>query len=375
MGANFASRIVSTPSLSSIAATLPETVPFVGPEAIERQSGRPFEARLGANESPFGPSPKALAAMAAAATDSWKYGDPENHGLREAIAAFHGCQPNQVMAGPGVDALLGLTVRLYAEPGRVVVNALGGYPTLNYHIAGYGARLETVPYKGFGTDLEGLANAARAHDAAIVYLANPDNPMGSWHSADQVSAFIDAVPESTLIILDEAYGEFAEHTRPPLSFDRPNLVRMRTFSKAYGLAGARVGYVLGAEHLVGPFNRVRDHFGVSNIAQAGAIAALADQDYLQSVVARTQIAKERIAAIARANGMIPLPSATNFVTIDTGRDARFAVGIVGELAKLGVFIRKPGAAGLDHCIRISVGDDAALDLLQAKLPLAIAALS
>ncbi|WIJ26568.1 pyridoxal phosphate-dependent aminotransferase [Devosia sp. RR2S18] len=367
---------MSRPRLTAIAASLPSTVPFVGPEAIERQLGQKFRARLGANESAFGPSPKALAAMAAAGPESWHYGDPENNDLLAAIARHHGCTQGQVVAGPGVDALLGLTVRLYAEPGQVVVNSLGGYPTFNYHVTGYGAQLVTVPYAGYRSNPMALAHAAREHGAAIVYLANPDNPMGSWHDAAVVRDFIAAVPETTLIILDEAYGEFApEDARPALDFSQANLLRMRTFSKAYGMAGLRCGYILGPEHLIEPFNRIRDHFGISNVAQAAAIAALADQPFLQSVIERTNAAKARIGAIVRANGMEPLPSATNFVAVDTGRDAAFAQGVLQELASQGVFIRKPGAPGLDHCIRISVGKDDALDALEDALPVAISKLA
>ena len=364
------------PRLAPIAAVLPETVPFIGPETLERRLGQPFLARLGANESPFGPAPAALAAMQAAATAGWKYADPEHHDLRQALACHLGIAGEALAIGEGIDGLLGLAVRLYAAPAQVVVTSLGGYPTLNYHAVGFGARVVSVPYRDYREDLTGLAAAARHNDAAIVYLANPDNPMGSWHSAAAVAAFIDAVPPQTLILLDEAYGEFAPAgTLLPLDTARPNLLRLRTFSKAYGMAGLCCGYAVGAPETVRAFDRVRNHFGVNIVAQAGAMAALAAGDHLAEVVRRTAAAREQIATIAIANGLQPLPSATNFVTLDTGRDAAYAAGLLTALAAHRVFIRKPVAPGLDHCIRISVGTSAELDVLQAALPRAIAAMA
>ncbi|WP_236898890.1 pyridoxal phosphate-dependent aminotransferase [Devosia sp. SL43] len=360
------------PRLAPLAAALPETVPFTGPEALERRSGSAFRARLGANESPFGPSPLAQAAMAAAIADGWKYGDPECHDLRQALAAHHGISADNIVVGEGIDGLLGLAVRLFAGPGTPVVTSLGGYPTLNYHVTGFGARLVSVPYADLHEDIEGLAAAARREDAAVVYLANPDNPMGSWWSASEVERFIHAVPETTLILLDEAYGEFAPSgTMPALDTDRPNVLRLRTFSKAHGMAGLRCGYAIGERQTIRAFERVRNHFGVNAVAQAGAMAALADTEHLASVVTRTASARQRITDIAATNGLHPLPSATNFVAIDTGRDAAFAQRLLEALAQQGIFIRKPAAPGLDHCIRISVGDDAALDLLAEMLPQAI----
>ena len=193
--------------------------------------------------------------------------------------------------------------------------------------------------------------------------------MGSWWPAEAVNAFIGAVPETTLVLLDEAYGEFAPSgTLPALDTSRPNILRLRTFSKAHGMAGLRCGYAIGERQTIRAFERVRNHFGVNAVAQAGAIAALGDTAHLASVVSRTSAARTRIARIATENGLRPLPSATNFVTIDTGRDAVFAASLLQALATHGVFIRKPGAPKQDHCIRISVGEEPALDVLATILP-------
>lgn len=367
---------MTRPSLAPIAATLSEIVPFIGPETLERRLGQSFLARLGANESPFGAAPSAQAAMVAAVSSGWKYGDPESHDLRLALSRHHRIADDEVVIGEGIDGLLGLAVRLYAPPGAPVVTSLGAYPTLNYHAAGFGARVVSVPYADNTEDLTAVAAAARREDAAIVYLANPDNPMGSWHSADAVAQFIDAVPQSTLILLDEAYGEFAPAgTMPPIDTGRANVLRLRTFSKAYGMAGLRCGYAIGERQTIAAFERVRNHFGVNTIAQAGAIAAIAASGHLAHVLQHTAAARSRIAGIASANGLTPLPSATNFVTIDCGRDADYAAELLAGLAARRIFIRKPMAAGLDQCIRISVGTATELDLLAKTLPQVIAALS
>ncbi|WP_375451936.1 pyridoxal phosphate-dependent aminotransferase [uncultured Devosia sp.] len=360
--------------LTPLAAGLPQTVPFVGPEAIERRLGRPFRARLGANESGFGPSPKVLAAIADAAGDSWKYGDPDVFDLRRAVGRHHGVPADNVTIGEGIDGLLGHCVRLFAGQGGTVVTSIGGYPTMNYHIIGFGAQLHAVPYRNDRADLEALLAAAQATAANIVYLANPDNPMAGWWDADTVTAFVDALPPTTLLLLDEAYGELAPPgALPPIDINRPNVLRLRTFSKAYGMAGVRCGYAIGNASLIAPFDRVRNHFGVSSLAQAAALAALADQAFLDIVVARTIAARHRVSAMASAHGLNPLPSATNFVTVDCGRHAAFAKSVLEALADRGVFIRKPMAPGLDRCVRITVGPEAMLDILEAELPAALAA--
>jgi histidinol-phosphate aminotransferase len=356
------------PSLTRIAQSLPSTIPFVGPESIARQRGRPFAARLGANESGFGPAPSVVEAMSKAAAESWAYGDPENYEIKAAIAAHLGFAAENVSVGPGIDALLGLTVRLFAEPGDTVVSSLGGYPTFNYHVAGYGAALKTVPYRDDHEDLEGLLALAGREKAKIVYLANPDNPMGTWHKAEKVAAFASALPPETLLILDEAYGETAPAgTLPELPANTRNVLRFRTFSKAHGLAGARIAYVFGAPELISAFDKVRDHFSISRMAQAAGIAALKDTAHLNAVLKKIEASRAEITRIAVENGMSALPSATNFVAIDCGRDGAFARTVLEGLIARDIFVRKPAAPVLDRCIRVSCGPEKEMALFAAAL--------
>jgi histidinol-phosphate aminotransferase len=358
--------------LTPLAASLPSTVPFVGPEAQERSQGSPFAARIGANESVFGPSPKALAAMAAA--QQWKYGDPESFDLRAALAAHHGTDPQHIVVGEGIDALLGYLVRLFVGPGDDVVTSQGAYPTFNYHVAGFGGTLHAVAYVDDHEDPASLFAKAAEVNAKLVYLANPDNPMGTWHDGTTLTAALDGLPEGTVLVLDEAYIDCApKGTAPRIDPADPRVIRMRTFSKAYGMAGARVGYAIGAPPIIDAFNKVRNHFGMNRSAQAGALAALGDQAYLSEVIGKIASARTRIAAIAQGNGLRTVPSATNFVAIDCGADGPFAKRVLEALIAQGIFVRMPFVAPQNRCIRISCGTPSDLDLFAAALPLALKA--
>lgn len=361
------------PRYTPLVETLPATVPFVGPEAQERRMGRPFTARLGANENGFGPSPKAIAAMAAAAGTAWMYGDPENHDLKQALAAHHGCRPENIVVGEGIDGLLGYLVRMLVAEGDAVVTSLGAYPTFNFHVSGFGGVLHRVPYKNDHEDPEALIALARQVGPKLIYIANPDNPMGSAHPGAEIARMVAQVPQGSLLVLDEAYVELApEGTEAPLDPDDARVIRMRTFSKAHGMAGARVGYAIGAAPLIAAFDKVRNHFGMSRIGQAGALAALGDTTWAAYMRRLIAASRDRIAAIARENGLAPLPSATNFVAIDCGADGAFARRVLEELAAAGIFVRMPGVAPQDRCIRVSCGPEPEMAAFASALPGALA---
>ncbi|GAA6158676.1 pyridoxal phosphate-dependent aminotransferase [Ruegeria sp. HU-ET01832] len=329
-------------------------------------------ARLGANESVFGPSPRAIEAMAD--TGIWMYGDPENYDLRNALADHHGVAPENIVVGEGIDGLLGYLVRLFVGRGDAVVTSDGAYPTFNYHVAGFGGILHKVPYRGDHEDLDALFAKAAEVDAKLVYLANPDNPMGSWHMGADIVSAMEKLPTGCLLVLDEAYVECApEGTAAPIDAGDPRAIRMRTFSKVYGMAGARVGYAIAAPGLISAFNKVRNHFGMNRAAQAGALAALQDAEWLEQVQAKITYARDRIGQIARDNGLEALPSATNFVAIDCGRDGAFAKAVLEALVARGIFVRMPFVAPQNRCIRVSCGAVSDLDLFAAALPEALAA--
>lgn len=359
---------MSDPKYTPLVKSLPASVPFVGPEQQERARGAVFRARLGANENLFGPSPEAIEAMRRETSEIWKYADPTAHDLQEAIAAHHGVSPANIMIGEGIDGLLGNLVRLLIGPGDAVVTSDGAYPTFNYHVSGFGGVLHKVPYASDHEDLPALMAHAAETGSKLVYFANPDNPMGTWHRAEVIEAALDQIPDGCLLILDEAYIEFApEGTAPKIAADDPRVIRMRTFSKAYGMAGARIGYAMGAPGLIESFNKIRNHFGVNRVAQAGALAALADDDWLNQTCRAVAASRARLEAIAKTNGLSTLPSATNFVAIDCGHDGDFARTILADLVAGGMFVRMPFVAPQDRCIRVSCGPDNNIDAFADSL--------
>ncbi len=355
-------------------ASLPHLVPFVGPEAMERARGKPFRARLGANENSFGASPLAVAAMRDAAAENWKYSDPENFDLRSAIAQHHRVPVECVVVGEGIDGLLGLACMMFVAPGDAVVSTLGAYPTFNFHVQAHGGNLSLLAMRDDREHLDALLGEARRLSAKLLYVSNPNNPIGSWWTGREIAQMIADVPERTVLLLDEAYIDTAPAgTAPPVDVETPNVIRLRTFSKAYGLAGARIGYALGHRELIAAFEKVRNHYGINRVGQIGALAALQDQAYLAEVVANIAAARLRISNAALAAGLKPLLSAANFVAIDCGRDGAFAKRVLDELLSRDVFIRKPSVPVLDRCIRVSCGRAADLDVFCEELPRALAA--
>lgn len=363
------------PRFNSIVRGLPATIPFVGPEAIERRRKADFLLRLGANESAFGISPGAAAAMREAAQRISWYGDPESHELRAALAVRHGVAMEEVCVGEGIDALLGLVVRMLTEPGSPVVTSLGAYPTFNYHVAGFGARLEAVPYRDDHEDPDALLERVRETGALLVYLSNPDNPMGTWHDAARIRGLLAEIREPAVLILDEAYLDFApEEAHWPMDPSDPGILRMRTFSKAHGMAGARIGYCVGHRSLIEGMNKIRNHFGVNRIAQAGALASLADSEFVAGVAREVDAGRKEYCRLAEELGLRALPSAANFVAMDVGGSDR-ARALLAELERRRVFARMPGVTPLDRCVRISVGTAGERAALARVLPEALHALA
>ncbi|SFH83059.1 pyridoxal phosphate-dependent aminotransferase [Albimonas pacifica] len=364
---------MSRPHFTPLVERLPATIPFVSPEQQQRALGRPFSARLGANENVFGPSPRALAAMAQALPECWMYADAEHRELREALAAKHGVPFENIIVGEGVDGLLGLLARVLVSEGTPVVTSNGAYPTFNYHVASFGGRLVKVPYRDDHEDPDALLAAAAREAAPLVYIANPDNPMGTWWPASKMQAMIAAMPSDSVLCLDEAYIEFApEGTAPEIDPEDPRVVRMRTFSKAYGMAGMRVGYAIATKRMIAAFNKVKNHFGMNRIGLVGAAASLADADWIPQIRARVEAARGRIGEIAEKNGLSALPSATNFVAVDCGRDGDFAKAVLSALIERGVFVRMPFVEPENRCIRVSAGTPEMLDAFETALPQALA---
>ena len=361
-----------SPRLTSLANSLPSSVPFVAPEMTERISGIPFIARLGANESSFGPSPKVKQVIADSTADVFKYGYPDAFDLKKELEKHLKVPCENIIVGEGIDGLMGILCRLMLEQGDIVVTSNGAYPTFNYQVKGAGGRLETVPYLADYEDPDALIEKARQYKAKMIYIANPDNPMGTHHSAETIQRMIDSVPKESLLVLDEAYIELApDGVAPKLDISNKNIIRLRTFSKAYGLAGARVGYAIGHTDLVKSFDKIRNHFGVNTIGQKAALAALKDQDYVSKVKVSIEQGRERINQIAIENGLNTISSSTNFVAVDCGVDGDFTRKVLSELVRMGIFVRMAFVPPQDRCLRVSVGVPEDIEHFAKAFPIAL----
>ena len=365
-------NVMTYPRYTPLVSDLPSTVPFVGPESQERDRKLLFDARLGANENMFGPSPKALAALKKYSNEQWMYGDPTSYELRCALAEKHKISTDNIVVGEGIDGLLGYLVRLLISEGDHVVTSDGAYPTFNYHVSGFGGKLHKVPYLADCEDIVSLIKKARSVDAKLIYFANPDNPMGTHVPGYKIIEALKDLPEGCLFILDEAYSEFApDSSLPNLEITDMRVVRLRTFSKAYGMAGARVGYAMAEENLINSFEKIRNHFGMNRVAQKAAFEALSDNQWLLEMVQKVESGRQRIYKIAASNNLKSISSSTNFVAIDCGQDGIFAKKVLTELISLGIFVRMPFVSPQDRCIRVSVGKKRDLDKFEEALPAAL----
>ena len=357
------------PTYTNIIKKLSSDVPFVGPETQERKLGKKFMCRLGANESVFGPSANVIHAMQSCLEkDIWQYGDPENFDLLQKLSEFYSLPRDNFIIGEGIDGLLGNLVRLFIEPGDEVISSLGAYPTFKYHIDGFGGKMSLVPYNNYFEDLDALLIAAKKRKAKILYLSNPDNPMGTFHPKDHMEDFIDKIPDDTILCLDEAYADFVDKNElASIDLEKENVIRFRTFSKAYGLAGLRVGYGIGNKKMVKAFNKVRNHFGVNKLGQIAAKVALEDQDHLKTILKKVDQSKKDIATVFQRFGFSSLSSRTNFVPINSGGDGKFALKLMRSLIQEKIFVRMPSVSPLNSFIRITAGTSDDLTVLDNAL--------
>jgi histidinol-phosphate aminotransferase len=345
---------------------------------LERELGLAGVIKLASNENPLGPSPLALTAMRRALEESWLYPDGSGHELKQALAGHLGVQPEQLTLGNGSNDLLVLLAEAFLAPGSNAVFSQYGFAIYALVTQAAGAQGRAVPAypvdtaarmgrQPLGHDLDAMA---RAVDAAtrLVFIANPNNPTGTWAGKDELQRFVASIPASTLIVLDEAYFEFA---RPLGCQDgiewlaaHPNLVVLRTFSKAYGLAGMRVGYGVSHAGVADILNRVRQPFNVGNVAMEGALAALQDPEHVARGVALASEGREFLSRELRELGLTVLPSAANFVMVrvpDSGEQ------LYQRLLRLGVIVRPLAGYGLPQYLRISTGTAAQNERLIAAL--------
>ncbi|HKO03649.1 MAG TPA: histidinol-phosphate transaminase [Candidatus Acidoferrales bacterium] len=323
-------------------------------EEVERELGI-RAIKLASNENPLGPSRLAVEAGRRALGDANWYPDGSGYYLREKLAERLNVNMEHLMLGAGSCELIDVVARTLLVPGGNAVSCEGSFPLYYSAVRATGERLTVVPLREFAFDLDGIARAVDER-TAIIYLANPNNPTGTMFTADALAAFLPRIPESTLVVLDEAYFEYAERPGYSRSLDLVragrNLLMLRTFSKVYGLAGLRVGYAAGPAGLIEQMNKVRQPFNVSGVALAAALAALDDAEHVRRSLENNRRGLEQIEAGLRAQGVAFVPSVANFVLVHLGPATN---RIVEAILRLGVIVRPMAWMGFPEAIRVSVG--------------------
>jgi histidinol-phosphate aminotransferase len=346
--------IVSKPARNMGAATLPSSTPAM----VERRSQL---IRLDSNENPFGPSARALDAMRNVLATANSYPDDDCSSLRLKLAMHHGLPPEQVLVTAGSTGLLSLLCQTLLAPGLNAVTSECSFIVYSMAVQAAGGRLVETPMRDDSFDLEAIL-AAIDSNTRIVFLANPNNPTGTMVEADAVDQFLARLPGHVVAVLDEAYYEFALHfaARRKIKYSNSldyvrqgaSVVVLRTFSKAHGLAGLRVGYGLGPAELLGYCARMRNTFSVSSVAQAAAAVAVDDYVHIQRVVENNAQQSRMLSQGLSALGYRVAPTAANFLFCDLGEEA---APVANRLQDEGVAVRPLGHWGAPNCIRVTIG--------------------
>jgi histidinol-phosphate aminotransferase len=330
---------------------------------------QPLPIKLDSNENPFGPSPHAIEAMRSALAAAHSYPDDDCGGLLQKLAVYHAVPAEQVLVTAGSTALLSLLCHTMLAPGLNAVTSERSFIVYSMAVHAAGAQLIEAPMRDDGFDLDAILDAINEH-TRLVFLANPNNPTGTVLEASAVDKFLNQVPEHVVVVLDEAYYDFAVHFAGlrKVEYSRAldylrrgaSVVVLRTFSKAHGLAGLRVGYGLGPAELLTYCASLRDTFSVSSVAQAGAVAALDDHAHIARAVlsnaAQALILTEGLSEM----GYRVVPTAANFIYCDVGKDA---LGVAARLLGEGVSVRPLSVWGAPNCIRVSIGTPAQNQIL------------
>ncbi len=356
-------------------------VPGKPPETLEREFGVKDAIKLASNENPLGPSPLARAALAKAIENVGHYPDGAGHALRSKIAAMHDLEIGQVTLGNGSNDILVLLAEAFLTPGLEAVMSQYAFAVYPSAAQACGATMRIVPARGathvqpLGHDAAAIAEAV-GPKTRIVFLANPNNPTGTWLEEGELSDILAAIPPEVIVVLDEAYHEYSAPLGVPDGTRwlarHPNLVVTRTFSKAYGLAGLRVGYALSHPDVGDLLNRVRQPFNVSVPGLAAAAAALEDRAHLDATLALNRAGIERLRVALPALGVGAPASAGNFILADL---ARPAAPVNEALLRRGVIVRPVGNYGLPNHLRITTGTEAQNERLLAALSAVLAAAS
>jgi histidinol-phosphate aminotransferase len=327
-------------------------------EEVARELGLPAAGiiKLASNENPLGPSPKALAAMQHVLGNLHLYPDGNAFYLKQALAKKLGVQPAHLILGNGSNEIIEFIGHAYMAPGVDVVVSQYCFAVYPLVTRLFGANLVTVPAKQYAHDLPAMLKAITPN-TRVVFVANPNNPTGTLASQDELRRFVNAIPEHVLLALDEAYIEFlpeaerADFVTEVRDGKRPNVILMRTFSKIFGLAGLRLGYGVAHPEVIAGFEKIRQPFNINAIAQAGALAALADDEHTQRTRENNAAGLRLFADACHELKLEFIPSAANFLLIKVGEGQR----VFEALQREGVITRPMGGYQLPGWIRISIG--------------------
>lgn len=327
-------------------------------EELERELGLANIVKLASNENPLGPGKKALAAIQTALPNLALYPDGSGFALKQALAKKYAVDDSQITLGNGSNEILELVARAFLKPGLEVIfsqHAFAVYPLVTQAV---GATAVVVPAVNYGHDLAGMLDRV-TENTRVVFIANPNNPTGTLLSQASVEAFIAALPDTVVCVLDEAYFEFVSRVETVDSLDwlkkYPNLIITRTFSKAYGLAGLRVGYSLSSPEIADILNRVRQPFNNNTLALVAAEAALSDEEHLQQTISVNAQGMQQLTDGFKLLGLEWIPSAGNFVAVDLRQPGQ---PIYEALLRKGVIVRPVGNYELPNHLRISIGTQA-----------------
>ena len=327
-------------------------------DELEREYGIDDAVKLASNENPLGPSPLALQAVRAALPEIALYPDGNGFLLKTALADRLGGDLAQITLGNGSNEVLELVARAFLAPGREALFSQYAFVVYPIVTQASGATAVVVAAQEWGHDLDAMA-AAISERTAVVFIANPNNPTGTWVDGQALEAFLERVPSRVIVVIDEAYAEYVtEPAYPDASrwLGRfPNLVVTRTFSKAYGLAGLRVGYALSHPEVADLLNRVREPFNVNSLALVAATAALGDEEFLAASRALNQDGMAQLQAGCDAQGLSYIPSLGNFLTVALPRPGN---EVYEDLLRQGVIVRPVGNYGLPDHLRFSIGTQA-----------------
>ena len=324
-------------------------------EALERELGIRDIIKLASNENPRGPGTAVRAAIANAATQLSRYPDGAAYALRQRLAAQLQIDPLQLTFGNGSNDVLDVAARVFLGPGKSAVCAAHAFVVYPIAIRGVGAALIEVPAVNYGADLNAMLAAIR-DDTAMLFLANPNNPTGTWVDTNALQAFLDAVPRHVIVVLDEAHFEYVEAPNFPdgmqLLGKHPNLIVTRTFSKIHGLAALRLGFAVSSVEIADLLNRIRQPFNVNSLAQAAAMAALDDVAYVRNSRDINTAGMEQITTGLSEMGVGFLPSIGNFLCVEC---AGSAAPVYDALLREGVIVRPIAGYGMSNHLRVTIG--------------------